>query len=394
MLSKNFSAPIFPVSTKNIKKASIQLNPSNFQNNLALIARSTSHKAKTIRLASSDLYTGINNRNKKLKNTRIYLTLDIKDEIEKIINEEDRKRYFNQEFHLNKIISREELQKRIVKKIPFNEISHKKLKSRFSFTKKERPKTTMKSNKNIGFNISRNLISVNKMLLENFRSNGENEIERSKKNLDKVNEFLKKMDEENLRKYNEMEEVFAQNSKLNKKESSLFDDKPNKNNGKKNKNIKIENLKLKQSEFIKFRKNQMIKENQYLKQKSQIFDNILKYDFKDFYPEEMKHQAVNYRLLGRTILMRNLLKQMKVAVYKDETLNVLRGFQSLKIADLSNGKYDLDSKDIYSNQSDNMFFFGNNMRHKPIPHFLKVKFNKKTTRKFGEINGSYFGLPV
>ena len=65
MLSKNFSAPIFPVSTKNIKKASIQLNPSNFQNNLALIARSTSHKAKTIRLPSSDLYTGINNRNKK-----------------------------------------------------------------------------------------------------------------------------------------------------------------------------------------------------------------------------------------------------------------------------------------------------------------------------------------
>ena len=48
MLSKNFSAPIFPVSTKNIKKASIQLNPSNFQNNLALIARSTSHKGKQL----------------------------------------------------------------------------------------------------------------------------------------------------------------------------------------------------------------------------------------------------------------------------------------------------------------------------------------------------------
>ena len=138
----------------------------------------------------------------------------------------------------------------------------------------------------------------------------------------------------------------------------------------------------------------MIKENLYLKQKSRIFDNILQYDFKDYYPEEVKHQAVNYRLVGRTILMRNLMKQMKVTVYKDETLNVLRGFQSLKIADLSSGKYKLDSKDIYTNQNENIFFFGNNMRNKPIPHFLKVKFSKKTSRKFGEIIGSYFGLPV
>ena len=392
MLSKNFSSPIFPVSTKHIKKASIQLNPSNFQNNLAFIARSTSHKAKTIRLPSSDLYTGINNRNKKLKNTRIYLTLDIKDEIEKIINEEDRKRYFNQEFHLNKIISREELQKRIVKKIPFNEISHKKLKSRFSFTKKERPKTTFKPKKQSGFNISRNLISVNKILLRGFGSKGENEIEMSKKNLDKVNDFLKKMDEEKIRKYNEMEQMFIKKNSF-EKGSSLVDDGliPN---GKKNKNIKTEDFKLKQSDFIKFKKKQMIKENLYLKQKSRIFDNILQYDFKDYYPEEVKHQAVNYRLLGRTILMRNLMKQMKVTVYKDETLNVLRGFQSLKIADLSSGKYKLDSKDIYTNQNENIFFFGNNMRNKPIPHFLKVKFSKKTSRKFGEIIGSYFGLPV
>ena len=392
MFSRNFSSSFLTPTSKTPQKTFNQLKPSKFHNNLTIIARSTPHKTKTINLPATDLHSRMKYRLKNLKSARIYLTLDIKDEIEKIINEEEKKRYFNQEFHLNKNINREELKKRIVKKVPFSEISQKKLKRKFSIIKKERPKTTFKPKKQTGFNISRNLISVNKMLLRGFGSKGENEIEMSKKNLDKVNDFLKKMDEEKIRKYNEMEQMFIKKNSF-EKGSSLVDDGliPN---GKKNKNIKTEDFKLKQSDFIKFKKKQMIKENLYLKQKSRIFDNILQYDFKDYYPEEVKHQAVNYRLLGRTILMRNLMKQMKVTVYKDETLNVLRGFQSLKIADLSSGKYKLDSKDIYTNQNENIFFFGNNMRNKPIPHFLKVKFSKKTSRKFGEIIGSYFGLPV
>ena len=392
MFSRNFSSSFLTPTSKTPQKTFNQMKPSTFHNNLTIIARSTPHKTKTINLPATDLHSRMKYRLKNLKSARIYLTLDIKDEIEKIINEEEKKRYFNQEFHLNKNINREELKKRIVKKVPFSEISQKKLKRKFSIIKKERPKTTFKPKKQSGFNISRNLISVNKMLLRGFGSKGENEIEMSKKNLDKVNDFLKKMDEEKIRKYNEMEQMFIKKNSF-EKGSSLVDDGliPN---GKKNKNIKTEDFKLKQSDFIKFKKKQMIKENLYLKQKSRIFDNILQYDFKDYYPEEVKHQAVNYRLLGRTILMRNLMKQMKVTVYKDETLNVLRGFQSLKIADLSSGKYKLDSKDIYTNQNENIFFFGNNMRNKPIPHFLKVKFSKKTSRKFGEIIGSYFGLPV
>ena len=392
MFSRNFSSSFLTPTSKTPQKTFNQLKPSTFHNNLTIIARSTPHKTKTINLPATDLHSRMKYRLKNLKSARIYLTLDIKDEIEKIINEEEKKRYFNQEFHLNKNINREELKKRIVKKVPFSEISQKKLKRKFSIIKKEIPKTTFKPNKQSVFNISRNLISVNKLLLRGFGSKGENEIEMSKKNLDKVNDFLKKMDEEKMRKYNEMEQMFIKKNSF-EKGSSLVDDGliPN---GKKNKNIKTEDFKLKQSDFIKFKKKQMIKENLYLKQKSRIFDNILQYDFKDYYPEEVKHQAVNYRLLGRTILMRNLMKQMKVTVYKDETLNVLRGFQSLKIADLSSGKYKLDSKDIYTNQNENIFFFGNNMRNKPIPHFLKVKFSKKTSRKFGEIIGSYFGLPV
>ena len=88
------------------------------------------------------------------------------------------------------------------------------------------------------------------------------------------------------------------------------------------------------------------------------------------------------------------MKQMKITVFKDESLNVLRGFQSLKIAKLNNDKFKLENHDIYTNQNDNIFFFGNNMRNKPIPRFLKVKFDIKTSKKFGEVSGSYFGLPV
>ena len=249
----------------------------------------------------------------------------------------------------------------------------------------------MKTIKNNGATKSRNIISINRILLQNFKSQGESEIERSKKNLEMVNDFLKKMDEEKMHKFNEMEKQFQKNKTFDKDSNESKEDLI------KEKNNKLESLKLKESDFIKFKKKQIIKENQYLKQKSRIFDNVLKYDFSNYYPpknEDSKHQAVNYRLLSRTILMRNLMKQMKVAVYKDETLNVLRGFQSLKIANLNNDKFKLDNQDIYTNQNDNMFFFWNNMRHKPVPHFLKVKFSKKTTRKFGEINGSYFGLPV
>ena len=397
MLPKNFSSGFLTTTSKINKRNLISLNTPNVHNNLTLIAKPSSSKTKTIKLNPNEIYIKTNNKfqikkHKNIKSARIYLKLEEKDEIEKIINEEEKKRYFNQEFHLNKNINREELKRRIGKKIPFNEISNKKLKnSRNSILNNHRPKTSIKTLKKNGAAKSRNIININRILLQNFRSQGESEIKLSKKNLEMVNDFLKKMDEEKMHKFNEMEKKFQKNKTFDKEQSE------SKEVLNKDKNNKFETLKLKESDYIKFKKKQMIKENEYLKQKSRIFDNILKYDFGNYYPpknEDSKHQAVNYRLLSRTILMRNLMKQMKVAVYKDETLNVLRGFQSLKIANLNNDKFKLDNQDIYTNQNDNMFFFWNNMRHKPVPHFLKVKFSKKTTRKFGEINGSYFGLPV
>ena len=153
MFSRNFSSSFLTPTSKTPQKTFNQMKPSTFHNNLTIIARSTPHKTKTINLPATDLHSRMKYRLKNLKSARIYLTLDIKDEIEKIINEEEKKRYFNQEFHLNKNINREELKKRKVKKVPFSEISQKKLKRKFSIIKKERPKTTFKPKKQSGFNI-------------------------------------------------------------------------------------------------------------------------------------------------------------------------------------------------------------------------------------------------
>ena len=402
MFPKNLSSGFLTTTSKINIKNLIPLNSLNTPNNLTLTIKPPPSKIKTLKASQNISYTKVNDKfkiqkHKNIKSARIYLKLEEKDEIEKIINEEEKKRYFNQDFRLNKNVNREELKRRIGKKIPFNGISNKKFKNdRHSILKiqNQRPKTTMKTLKKFGGNKSRNIISINKILLQNFRSQGESEIQRSKKNLELVNDFLKKMDEEKMHKFNEIEKQFQKNKTYDGDNLQIKEDLIKSKNIK---NIKLESLKLKESDFLKFRKKQMIKEKQDLQLKSRIFDNILKNDFGGYYPpkyEDSKHKAVNYRLLSRTILMRNLMKQMKVAVYKDETLNVLRGFQSLKISNLSKDKLKLDNQDIYSNHNDNLFVFGNNMRHKPVPHFLKVKFSKKTSKKFGEINGSYFGLPV
>ena len=183
------------------------------------------------------------------------------------------------------------------------------------------------------------------------------------------------MDEEKKKLYDDMEKQFLENKKKNPfNEENVIKNEENKeiNNNKKykkkNKKKQEQILKLKEADFIKFKKKMLIKENRLFKEKSRIFDNILNYDFKTYITskdEEEKHQNVNYRLLSRTILMRNLMKQMKVAVYKDEALNALRGFQALKIESINNGSFKKQNQDSYSNQSNNDFF-----------------------------NGSYFGLPV
>ena len=188
-------------------------------------------------------------------------------------------------------------------------ISNKTLRNqRSSLTDKKKLYSTLMKNKKFRFKRSRNIEPKSFL---NIKSSDNNDIENNKKNYDLVEEFLDKMDEERIRKYNEIEKNFMKHLSY---ENILYITKQNDNNSI---DKKKENLKLKESDFIKFKRKQMIKEKKYLKQKSRIFDNT-------FY--------LGYNL--------------------------------------------------------------NNLKNKPIPHFLKLKFNMKTTKKFGEIIGSYFGLPV
>jgi hypothetical protein len=220
-------------------------------------------------------------------------------------------------------------------------------------------------------------------------------------NYEAVNNFLKSMDDKKKTLYEEMEKKFL----FNKNRKTIADDFINSDNiisdKEKNKrriNKLIRKNKLDEAKFIKFRKKMILKEKKIFQEKSKVFDNILNYDFKNFYTtkeEDDKHQIINYRLLGRTILMRNLMKQMKITVYKDESLNVLRGFQSLKIASIKSENFKKKLQDHYENQNNNdVFFFSGSIKDRPVPHFLKLKFNMNTAKKFGEINGSFFGLPV
>ena len=74
---------------------------------------------------------------------------------------------------------------------------------------------------------------------------------------------------------------------------NIFTDKE-KNEGKINK-MNRKN-KLDEANFIKFRKKMILKEKKIFKEKSKVFDNILNYDFKNFYTtkeEDDKHQIIN-----------------------------------------------------------------------------------------------------
>ena len=186
------------------------LSTNNFLNkeNNLIISRDLSKKNKTIKIPTNRIFKKINRNittksRKENKSAKIYLRLERKEEIEKIIKEEEKKRFFNQEFHLNKNINREELKRRIGNKIPFNKISNKIIKNRMSIkSNAEKIMSTSLSNKKYNFRKSRN---IEPKIFLNFKSQDDNDIENSKKNYDMVNDFLNKMDEEKILKFNEME---------------------------------------------------------------------------------------------------------------------------------------------------------------------------------------------
>ena len=426
MLKKSISAGLFSPSKKvkkhilidSIKQSILSPTKNKRQKRGSTIIKLyNSHSAKKNHNSNTNFFN--NKKGSSLHLGKIYLKLEKSEEIAKIVNEEEKKRYFNREFHINKNINREELKRRIENISPsyqrtFNKKNKNSKKINSVSIRRRKDRLLSSSYNNYGIKSIKSLININNKLIHNYKYQGENEIIKSKINYDAVTNFLQNMDEQKKLLYEELEKKFLENKKSNpfinddektdgkekiEYNKNFVNGENNEDNNRRRINKKIEReLKLKEADFIKFKKKMLIKEKKTFIKKSRVFDNILHYDFKNYYTskdEEDKYQSVNYRLLGRTILMRNLMKQMKIAVYKDETLNVLRGFQSLKIANINSDAFKKKNQDSYSNQNNNdVFYFSGSLKDKPIPHFLKLKFNMNTTKKFGEINGSYFGLPV
>ena len=96
----------FNILSKN-KSNKIKIKPKNSIITIKNIKKSNSKYRKVNTLNYN------NKKNDILEGAKIYLKLDKSDEIAKIVYEEDKKRYFNKEFRLNKTVNREELKQRI-----------------------------------------------------------------------------------------------------------------------------------------------------------------------------------------------------------------------------------------------------------------------------------------
>ena len=126
MMEKRSSstAKLFPSTSKRRSNYSLfdSLKPSGFsilsKNKIKIKPKKSIITIKNIKKSNS-IYRKVNtlnyNNKKKdiLEGAKIYLKLDKSDEIAKIVYEEDKKRYFNKEFRLNKTVNREELKQRI-----------------------------------------------------------------------------------------------------------------------------------------------------------------------------------------------------------------------------------------------------------------------------------------
>ena len=411
MLQKSASSDSFPISPKqttyirlqNYKSTDSKRSKNNLNNQRSIFSASTKFSSAKHRTTRKPLYYYNHKNHKNNSNTaygKIYLKLDDCQEIAKIVKEEEKKIYINKGLRLNLHIDREDMKnkmkhpsksqndiKNCIKKEIKNEIDKN---NRFATRRSIMMKFEQKTFKNI--------IAVNNKLIHNYKYQGEREILKSKVNFEAVNKFLENLEKEKLELFKEMEKKFL----IQKETKGFYEpNENNKNHRKKahseNNYNNINNIKMSEKDFLDFKKKMINKEKKLMKKRTIIFDNILNNEFKtNFYVEEGKNQPVNYRLLGRTILMRNLMEQMKYAVFKDETLNVLRGYQSKKITSISNDSSFVKDNQKFRNQEngDLIAFTFFNKGKKEFPRFLKLKFNKDTVKKFGEINGSYFGLPV
>ena len=338
---------------------------------------------------------------------KIYMKLEERDKIEKIIKEEAKKIYFKQRINFGQNLSVDEFKTRLANKAPQNAYKRelaRKIKEKIKLKNKLVSHFPIKKNlnninteKQIDLNQKiNNIIKVNQKLFRNFTLyQDEKDGEQSKKNMSLVKEFIEKNNEVKTKLSIEMSKQFD----TNKKElfMELDSEKIFKNDANKLKKY------MDEKNFRNYRRKQFIKLKKYFEEKSKVFDIILDDEFysnsqKSHYIKQDRfgRNKVNYKALSNKILISNLIKQMNVIYLRDPSLNLLRGNQTKKIEDLQKevSLYDEDKELYNKNNNDILSFSKHNKKWLILPGFVKTKFKRKTNMKFGEISDNYFGIPV
>ena len=169
------------------------------------------------------------------------------------------------------------------------------------------------------------------------------------------------------------------------------------------KGILLKNVsKLSDKKFNKFKARLNIRKKNQLKEKSRVFDNIIIDELnsnldkiKCIKNETLSRNKINYVALTNKIFQSNLINQMNAIYIKDPSMNILRGNEIKKIADINSEVSLLDEfEGLFNKYNDDITFSRYNRIKLSVPKFIKTKFKKETNRKYGHINDNYFGMPV
>ena len=326
----------------------------------------------------------------------IYLRLKQYDQIEKIVKEESRKKYFPKRLNLgNNNLSAEELKFRMKNLVPKNVYKRQiiiknkgkmKLKNKTFFIKKFNKDSKIDLDKNL-----HELILTNKKLINNFgKFHYDRELRTSRKNLTLVNNYFHKAEEQN-KIISLLNKRFSKIELINKEayENSLQSNKPF-------------TRKLSNKKFSTLRNRLYHKKLKKIKEKSKVFDDIISEELnnnfekiKTIKSDIISRNKIDYVSLSNKVFLTNLIKQMKIIYIKDPAMNTLRGKDTKRITDIKKevSIYD-EFEGLYNKYNDDITFSRYNKIKLSLPKFIKTKFHKKTIKKYGTICDNHFGVPV
>lgn len=354
-------------------RKTIKIHRGSFYNSVSITKKSTSHSTTS--------------------SSQIYMKLDQRDKIEKIIKEESKKINFNKKINFVHHLSSEELKCRLFNKIPQNsykrelkrklKISKSKAKTFFETNKKE-----IKHIKKINFNNNiNNLIKANKKLIRNVGSfSTGKEISYCKKNLNIVNNYFHKAAKEKER----LSIIMTKKSDLNKKQifAGFNYDNLYKNNQKLSEIINNEKYK-------KFKNKLLLRSKNKLKEKSRVFDRIMidqinnnLEKIRSIKDDTYNRDKIDYVFLTNKILLTNLIKQMKIIYIKDPDMNDLTGNKVDINTDLRKVSLFDEFEDLSHQYKDDKIFSRYQKIKLALPKYIKTKFKK------ANYSDNYFGIPV